>query len=459
MALTEHFLRRIREIDPQIHAVPYVFEKEALAQARESDVRRAAGGALSEIDGLPMTIKDAMRIKDSRSTYGAWLLRNYRPKSDCQLIDILRESGVVFLGRSAVPTWSFDWNCKNAIYPECVNPHNPSRVPGGSSGGSAAAVAAGLTPLELASDVCGSIRYPAHCCGIYGLRTTDGWLPIDDFGPETFGVLFRQLLTLGPMAAHVEDLDLLLERFASRIPERGSSSLPPPGSTLKIVFSRELLGVRPEPSSAALFDQFLKRLEIQGHTLVEACPPFDFSALYRDWGLIAGHENVAAMPWIVRRTPLLALHNWWMLTRRFGRGPFPTHFKNGMRSSDADYADACARRATILETVDRFFSEYALWILPVSPSAAIPRSSCGKVIRTAQGDFDYSTYLGSYLGPTTVLGTPVLTCPIGVDHDQMPIGVQLHGPRFSDRWLVRVATQLGRASAFPSLPSAKIAVP
>src|SRR6266700_2218477 len=101
VALTEHLLKRIRDINPQIHAVPYIFEMEALAQARESDARRAARSALSDIDGLPMTIKDAIRIKDSPTTYGMWMLQNYRPKGDSQLIDILRKSGVVFLGRTA----------------------------------------------------------------------------------------------------------------------------------------------------------------------------------------------------------------------------------------------------------------------------------------------------------------------------------------------------------------------
>ena len=150
------------------------------------------------------------------------------------------------------------------------------------------------------------------------------------------------------------------------------------------------------------------------------------------------------MPWIVRRTPLLRFHAWWTLNRRLGRGPLTTHFKNGMFASDAEYAEACARRSAIFETVDRFFSEHALWILPVAPSAAIPRSWSGKTIQTPAGEFAYSTYLGSYLVPTTVLGTPVLTCPIGVDHDQMPVGAQIHGPRFSDRWLVQAVTGLDR---------------
>ncbi len=441
LALTEHFLKGIQKTNPQINAVPYVFEREALARARESDARRAAGRALSEIDGLPMTIKDGIRMKDSPSTYGMWLLRNYRPTNDSQLIGILRKSGVVFLGRTAVPTACFDWNCKNWIYPECVNPHDSTRTPGGSSGGAAAALARGLTPLELGSDIGGSIRYPAHCCGIYGLRTTDGWLPVDDIGPEAFGTAFRQLLTMGPMAAHLEDLDLLLERFVSWFPERRSPEVAPTTGAMKIAFSRDLLGVPTEPSTAVLFDRFLKRLEAQGHMLIEAEPPVDFNGLYRDWGIIAGHEYVSALPKIVRRTPLLALHAWWMLSHRMGRGPFTVHFKNGMFASDTEYADACARRTAILEAVDRFFSEHALWILPVAPSAAIPRSWSGKTIHMAEGKFDYSTYLGSYLVPTTVLGTPVLTGPIGVDHDQMPVGVQIHGPRFSDRWLVQAVRE------------------
>ena len=246
------------------------------------------------------------------------------------------------------------------------------------------------------------------------------------------------------MAAHLEDLDLLLERFASRIPKRRGPKVTPASGPLKIAFSRDILGVPTEPSTAALFDQFLKRLETQGHILVEAKPPLDFAGLYRDWGIIAGHEYVSAVPWIVRRTPLLALHAWWILDRRMGRGPFTTHFKHGLFASDAEYVAACARRSDILVTVDRFFSEHALWILPVSPSAAIPRAWSGKTIRTAAGEFNYSTYLGSYLVPTTVLGTPVLTCPIGPDHDQMPVGVQIHGPRFSDRWLVRAVMGLDR---------------
>jgi len=149
------------------------------------------------------------------------------------------------------------------------------------------------------------------------------------------------------------------------------------------------------------------------------------------------------MPWILRRTPLLAFHAWWTLDYSLGRGPFTTHFKNGMYASDADYADACARRSAILETVDHFFSEHSLWILPVAPSAAIPLACSGKMIQTPAGEFNYSTYVGFYVVPTTMLGTPALACPMGVDHNQMPVGVQIHGPRFSDQWLIQAVMGLG----------------
>ena len=102
--ITEYFLNRIRELNPTIHAVPYVLADQALSQARESDLRRASGQVLSKLDGIPMTIKDAIRVKDYPSPYGTWFTRNYRPKTDCRIIEALRKNGLVFMGRSAIPT-------------------------------------------------------------------------------------------------------------------------------------------------------------------------------------------------------------------------------------------------------------------------------------------------------------------------------------------------------------------
>src|SRR5262249_43570132 len=159
-----YFLDRIRALNPVVHAVVSDWSQSALEQARISDKRRADGRPLSRIDGLPMTLKDAFRIRDRITTYGIILFKYHRARSDAAVIEALRFAGVVFMGQTVVPTACFDWNCRNQVYPEAVNPYNPARTPGGSSGGAAAAVASGMTPLEIGSDMGGSIRYPAHCC-------------------------------------------------------------------------------------------------------------------------------------------------------------------------------------------------------------------------------------------------------------------------------------------------------
>jgi amidase len=388
---------------------------------------------------MPMTIKDAIRMKDTPSTYGMWTMRNYRPKSDAKMIETLRNAGVVFLGRSAVPTGAFDWNCKNHLYAECVNPFDATRTPGGSSGGAAAALARGLTPLELGSDLGGSIRYPAHCCGVYGLRTTDGWLPVDDVGPEGFSTSFRQLVSFGPMTRYREDLELMLDEYSRAFPRPELFRSFPTGDKLRIAYSRELLGMTCEPETQAIYEAFLSRLETQGHHLKEARPDLDFKELYRVWGILAGHEYASLIPAIIRNPFTVRTYAWWILDRRLGKGPFTTYFKAGMVSTKKTYDEACEKRKQIFQSVDQFFDNYALWILPVAPSPAIPLALSGKKIKTPQGIFEYSKYLGSYTVPTTTLGTPVLTCPIGADHAGLPIGVQLHGPRYSDLWLSRIA--------------------
>lgn len=440
--LTRYFLDRIEREDANIHSVPFVFRSEALLQAKESDDRRAAGRPLSGLDGLPMTVKDSIRIKDCPTTYGRWLLRNYRPKDDSQLIKVLRNSGIVFLGRTAVPTAVFDWNCRNAVYPECVNPLDPERTPGGSSGGAAAALAGGFTPLELGSDIGGSIRYPAHCCGVFGLKTTDGWLPVGDAGPPPFITERLQLVTFGPMARYLEDLDLLLERFAATFDCQEHSRDASATGPLKIAYSRDLLEMTPEPSTERLLQTFVNRLAAKGHGVIEAAPDLDFHDLYRDWGIIGGYEYAGFFPKMLRNAFVKRGHAWWLLNRRLGPGSFTTNFTRGMLATEAGYQQACERRKAVFHVLDDFFRDYDVWLLPVAPSAAIPRSMCGRKIKTRNGLVAYSRYIGSYLAPTTTLGTPVLTYPIGFDEAKMPVAVQIHGPRYSDRWLVRSAARL-----------------
>ncbi len=437
--LTKHFLGRIAAVNPRVHAVVSTEAHEALAQAAESDRRRAARNPLGPLDGIPMTVKDAFRVRGHRSTYGLWMFRNYRPRTDSQVIAALRSRGVVVMGRTAVPTGSFDWNCRNRIHAECVNPLDASRTPGGSSGGAAAALALGLTPLEIGSDYHGSLRYPAHCCGIYSLRTTDGWLPIEDIGPEPLPPTFRRIVACGPMARNLADLDLMLATLAEAFPLPEAPHSPDSTRKLKIAFSKEILGIHPDNDTRRLLDERLAKLAHQGHELCETSPNFDWDDLYRDFGMIGGHEFVSVLPRLLRTRFTAMAYARLALQSRLGTGPFLDYFRKGMLAGKSEYESALQRRERIFPEVDEFFSAYDVWMLPIAPSAAIPRNLCGKKIPTDHGEIEYLRYLGSYLGPTAMLGTPALALPIGRDPKGLPIGVQIHGARFSDRQLVRAA--------------------
>ena len=261
------------------------------------------------------------------------------------------------------------------------------------------------------------------------LRTTDGWLPIHDIGPEGLGTAFQRLVVAGPLAGNARDLDLLLEAFEGDFPGQRMASAPS-----VIAYSRSLLGLAPDPATSRAFDGLLARLA--GHSLVEAEPALDYEALFADWGYIAGFEYAGVLPAPLRSAVAKRLYAWSFLDRRLGRGPVTAYFTAGLLGERAAYERALARRTETLATVDRFFAQHRVWVLPVSPSSAILRSACGNPIATPAGPVDYSRYLGSYLVPTAMMGTPALAVPIGRDLAGMPIAAQFHGARYCDRALV-----------------------
>lgn len=434
--LTRHFLGRIAERNPSLHAV-HTLNPHAIEQARAIDARRAQGEALGPLAGLPMTLKDAFGSQKLRTTYGLAPLAFNRARRDSHLVAALGRAELVLMGRSAVPTASFDWNCRNQLFAECVNPHDAERTPGGSSGGAAAALATGLTPLEVGSDVAGSIRYPAHCCGVYGLRTSDGWIPFGDVGPDPSRG-FRNLAVAGPMAARLGDLSLLLDLFATEFPDSRLQAPEPIDKSnqkpLRLAYSFELLGLTPDNKSRELMETWLDRLSAGGPViLTKARPPVDYAALQADWARIVGYE-------LQHNLPVTGLISQKMIDelilKRLGPGWMRPALLAGMRLSKSDYLQALASCRSAQHAADKFFKDFDAWMLPVSPSAAVRRADSGSVLETHLGRMPYADYLSGYLCATTMLGTPALALPVGRNGDNLPIGVQVHGPRFSDRVLL-----------------------
>lgn len=450
--VTAAFLDRIARLDHRVRALVFFDAAGARRQAEAADRAVAAGVPLGPLHGVPMTVKDGFRVAGLRSSFGLPHLRFYRPAADCEAVARLRRAGAVIMGRTAVPFACFDWQCRPPLARECVNPLDPARTPGGSSGGAAAALAARFTPLELGTDVAGSIRYPAHCCGVYGLRTTVGLVPAGDIGPPPGVPLLPSVLSVGPMARSVGDLGLLLSAL---LPGRDPREVTPATGRLRVATTPAVEGALPDAASAGAARGFARRLADAGHEVaVLDRPPFDFEEGYAVWGLVAGYEMRQQFPALLRNRLAMRAFAAWFLAYRLGHGPLTTFFRRGLLASEAEYREALAVRDELVRAVDGFFGRHDLWVLPASPGVAIRRQRPGRPIRTTGGPVPYSRFLGQYLCPTAVVGTPALVVPAGCGEGGLPVGVQVHGPRFADRWLVGVAgPHLAAAGIEPPLPA------
>lgn len=439
--VAEAHLAQIHRHNDDLQAVVSLADEQALAAAAEADRRQRAGAPLGPLHGVPMTLKDSLRVRGMRSTFGGLPLFYFHTAgSDSTLAARLRQAGAIFTGRTNLPLMALDWQCHNPFFKEGKNPWDLERTPGGSSGGAAAAVAAGFSPLELGSDLGGSIRYPAHCCGILGLRTTDGLLPTGDIGPEAIPTSFPHLISLGPMARTLGDLALMLDILTA---QPAPSAFPTPGAParpLRIAITRSLPWAEPSPETLALLDGLADGLRRDGHHVeLGSGPAIPDEQAWRVWGTIAGRIMWGGVPKPLQRGPLRAFFDAYMLRYTLGEGPFKKWFTVGMDASEAEYQAALNERKTLLSIVDSYFSQNDLWILPVAMGEAIRRQPRGDDIVVKGRSVPYSVYLGSYTVPTTAYGTPVLTAPIGYADSGLPIGVQIHAARFADRRLLELA--------------------
>ena len=220
-ALTEAALLHVESQEPQLNAYVTILRDEALVQADAADERLRAGEA-APLTGIPIAVKDLLSPRGVRTTAGSRMLRDFVPIIDCTVVTKLRDAGVVFVGKSNLDEFAMGSSTEHSVFGPTKNPWDLERVPGGSSGGSAATVAAGAVPLSLGTDTGGSIRQPASLCGILGLKPTYG--RVSRYGVVAFASSLEQV---GPFARDAEDLALLLTAIAGHDP-RASTTAPLP---------------------------------------------------------------------------------------------------------------------------------------------------------------------------------------------------------------------------------------
>ena len=428
--LLDLHLARIAERNPELNAIVSLDEARAHAGAAAADEHLARGYPTGRLHGLPFALKDTHAVAGWRTTYGSPLFADHVPEADDLIVERIRRAGAVVIGKTNVPEFAAGSHTFNKIFGTTRNPVDPSRSAGGSSGGAACALAAGMVPLAEGSDMGGSLRNPASFCGVVGLRPSLGRVPTwpapNQWETTSVG---------GPMARNVGDLALLLSVIAGpdpRVPhalgDPGASFLPPLHGSLaglRVGYTVDLGGAfAVDPRVATVLETAGRLLVRSGASVFDAHPD-----------LSAGDDTF--------RT-LRAWHFWATFGDQLRRRPdgfkesLADNIRAGEHLSGADVARAFEQRTSLTETMRQFFADYDLLVLPVSQVPPFPADQefpteiDGRPM-TSYLDWMRSAYLIS------VTGCPAISVPAGRTPEGWPVGVQLVAPHGQDRRLLEIA--------------------
>lgn len=457
--VVEAHLERIERVNPTLNAVVTLDAKRARSAAQAADQARARGAPMGPLHGVPVTIKDGFATQELRTTFGLpWYgrrLDRYEPPHDAAAVAALRRAGAIVLGKTNLPFGSYDWQSKHPLFGRTNNPHDMQRTPGGSSGGSAAAVAAGLAPLDLASDVAGSIRVPAHFCGVCAMRPTEGCVSTAGMMPPGPPGTLRHALTPGPVARCVQDLRLAHAALteASYAPDAKTRAASRRAvSDLRIAFTASIGEAPMAQAIDRAVRDFASTLHSAGCEVEEIAPPIDFEAAQQTWGLVHGFEFARGLPFGLGRPPLNKLFRLGLARLAFGPGRYAQALTRGYSASVGSYLKGLAARDRLVRTVDRFLSEWDAWMGPVAGCTAFPHTRTGTTLDVDGTRVPYADPLGVFNTGMALAGTPCIVLPIGYDRDGLPIGVQLHARRRRDAHLLDVAQVLEPLTNAPVRP-------
>jgi len=456
--VTQAHLDRIAEVDGRIGAFLHVDAEVALAQARAVDSRRAAGEELGPLAGVPIAHKDVFTTVDMPTTAGSKILEGWRPPYDATVTARLRAAGLVILGKTNLDEFAMGSSTENSAYGPTRNPWDLERVPGGSSGGSSAAVASYQAPLATGTDTGGSIRQPAAVTGIVGTKPTYG-------GSSRYGLIAfaSSLDTPGPFGRTVLDAALLHEAFSGHDPMDSTSidrPVPPVVEAarradvagLRIGVVKELGGEGYQPGVLARFNEAVELLESLGAKVAEvSCPHFAYAlpAYY----LIAPSEcssNLArfdAMRYGLRvgDDGTRSAEEVMALTRAQGFGPEVKRrimlgtYALSSGYYDAYYGKAQQVRTLIIRDFEAAFEQVDVLVSPTTPTTAFPLGD--------RVDDPMAMYLADLATiPSNLAGTPAISVPCGLaDEDDLPVGLQVMAPVLADDRVYRVGAAVERA--------------
>lgn len=437
--LLDIYLDRIAKLDTSTNAMATVDITGAHAAADAADAALARGDAPGPLHGVPMSVKDNMSLAGVRSTAGAEILGEHVPAQDGIVCERLKAAGAVVFGKSNMPAFGMDMQTYNGLFGLTRNPWNVDRTAGGSSGGAAAALAAGLTGLEVGTDIGGSIRCPAHYCGVYGLKTTYGVIPRRGHLGMPGARSFSDISVIGPMGRGAADLMLGLDVLAGADPhDHGVAwrlELPPPRQKAlkdyRVAAWLDSPPYTPTANVGAALRYTVDALRDAGVQVDDAARPnFNPDDAYRVYlqmlfGAVSPGQNPEMFAFAVATAEGAADDESYVA--RLARFTTQRH---------RDWLLCREEREQIRARWAEFFQNYDVLLCPVSPVPAFPHNTEGQFYeRTVMIGEEERPYLDLlfWSGVTCAYHLPAASAPVGTTPDGLPVGVQIVGPYLEDR--------------------------
>ena len=443
--LLKHYFERVDQFNGQLNAVIWEIRDEAMADAEKADAAIAAGEDLGPLHGVPMTIKESYDVKGTPSTWGAPYLKDNIASHDALSVERLRAAGAVIFGKTNVPLMLSDFQSYNEIYGTTNNPYDTTKIPGGSSGGSAATLAAGMTGIDSGSDIGGSIRNPAHFCGVFGHKPT--WNMLPPRGHATPGILSpSDLSVIGPLGRGAEDVEIATRVMAgpNEIESYGLKlELPEfekPLSELKVAVWRDDEMAPVDSSVSARVDMVAEALRAEGARLdYDARPGFTSKHTHFTYQSLLSATMACRVPEEQYQRNLDAASS---------LDPNDDSLDAVVRRSQVarfrEWVGNNEQRTHIRWAWFKFFEDYDIVLMPIMARSAFPHDHrpFGERTITVNGAPQSYFLQVFWAGLPTNAYLPSTIVPTGLDDEGLPIGVQVVGPEYGDLTTLGVARML-----------------
>jgi amidase len=458
LEVVDAHLGQIAKHNSKLNAICTLDEDRARQRAKLADEALARGENWGILHGVPITIKDIFETAGLRTTAGYIPLKDYVPQQDATVVAKLRTAGVIILGKTNMAELAGDYQSTNSLFPRVNNPWNLDYTPGGSSGGSAAAVAAGLSPLDLGNDIAGSVRQPAHFCGVYGLKPTDRRISTAGQIPEVpeMPICIRQMITVGCLARSLEDIRLCFSLIAGadlRRPDVPPVPLDTPSGkslqNLKIAWIDEWAEV-PVAGEIRVAMQSVVQTLSQAGVQIEYWHPkgFDLAKILNLYGRMVAYLNIYAQPidqYNLRRSLQQIFRTATQGDRSLRKlGDFSRLLPELLNPSLKGYFEALTERDRFITQMDEALEPWDVWLTPVAATSAFTHRLAWSAVDIDGRTYPHAVANGAYTMPFNLSGHPVVVIPIGQTKNGLPMGMQIVGKRWREMELLAIAQEINQ---------------